>query len=132
MYFYDSSFLKINPSFLSCKNWIHGIISSVWNPLFWPCQSWFEHEVFIICKNQLSSLSGYIKIFFYKSFPLYHILGNSLYELFIVPILQGSFFIKFDHNNSYYLSHGIFMSLLQCHYLERFQSRNIKDANQFP
>lgn len=47
-------------------------------------------------------------------------------------IVGKFFFIKFDHNNSYYPSHGSFMSLLQCHYLERFQSRNIKDANQFP
>lgn len=127
--FSDSSFLKIHLSLLSLKNQIRGVISSAWS---FPLSLGLHVKYSLFAKTNYHPCLDTLRFFLQVFSSLSH-LSNRLHELFIVPILQASFFfIKFDHNNSYYPSHGSFMSLLQCHYMERFQSRNIKDANQFP
>lgn len=130
MHFLTVLLKKIYLFLLSWKNQIYGNISSVWSLFLVSLGLHTKYSLF--AKTNYHPCLDTLRFFSTSLFPLYHILSNSLHELFIVPILQASFFIKFDHNNSYYPSHGSFMSLLQCHYLERFQSRNIKDANQFP
>ena len=132
IHFLTVLFLKVHLSLLSCKNQVCGIVSSVCGVFSSSLVSLGLHMKYsLFAKTNYHPCLDTLRFFLQVFSSLSH-LSNSLHELFIVPILQASFFIKFDHNNSYYPSHGSFMSLLQCHYMERFQSRNIKDANQFP
>ena len=132
MYFYDSSFLKsIHPSYLAKIRYMElfplwGILSSGLVSLGLNMKySLFAKTNYHRCLDTLRFFST--SLFLSITFQATVYMNYSQF-----PYCREVFFIKFDHNNSYYPSHGIFMSLLQCHYLERFQSRNIKDANQFP
>lgn len=130
--FYDSSFLKNSsiPPILQKIRYMKlfllcGVFSIlVSHGLYMKC-SLFAKTNYHPC---LDTLRFFLQVFS----SLSHFKQQFTWIIHSSHIAGKFFFIKFDHNNSYYPSHGSFMSILQCHYLERFQSRNIKDANQFP